>query len=644
MLLPKSWDSAGFARVAVYVKKTFQYTQLHELEDDVVQSIWLKGGFKNSKQIYFCHGYREHQSSIGRSVSDQKIYLDRYLSQWEVATLHGSPPEPNEVHVCCDMNIDMHNDRWLKPDYSLLSLSKCIQSACSVSNFSQLVSGITRTQYNSVRNMTDMSCIDHVYCNYKHRCSKVTITTNGASDHDQISYTRYSKNPPSPPRVIRKRSYKNFVKDAFIEDLKKVDWTEVYNCKDADTAAEVFGRKFRYVLNIHAPWIRIQARKNFSPWLTDETKEMMKLRDDWNDKFKDLSTSTQGQPASPEEVEAWNQYKYYRNRINNRKKNEEKNFKSEKITENLDSAEQTWKTAKMFMDWKTPGSPSQLEIDGKLVTKASLIAKHMNEFFTGKVKCIRDAIKNVPANYFHCQSIMDGKDCHLSLSHVPVNRVQKLLKNLKTSKSTSIDELDNYAVKISADVIAEPLHHIITLSVLQKKFPSCWKFGKIIPLHKKECQLQAKNYRPVTILSPLSKILERIIFDQVYEYLTRNHILHPNLHGYRKNRSIQTAMIQMYDRWVKAAAAGQVSGVVLLDLSAAFDLVDPSILLNKLKIYGLDKDMSQWIESYLTDRKQGVWIDHVLSDYLECEVGVPQGSILGPLLFLIFYNAIQPTM
>ena len=227
-----------------------------------------------------------------------------------------------------------------------------------------------------------MSCIDHVYCNFVHRCSKVTVTTTGASDHDLISYVRYSKNPPSPPRVIRKRSYKKFVKEEFIEDLKQVDWTEVYGCDDVDAAAEIFSRKFRYVLNNHAPWIKIQERKTFSPWLTIETKDMMKLRDEWKKNAKDLCISSQGQEASQEQIEAWNQYKFYRNKVNNRKKNEEKVFKQEKMTENLESVEQTWKTAKMFMDWKTQGSPSQLEINGKLVTKASTIAKHLNEFFT----------------------------------------------------------------------------------------------------------------------------------------------------------------------------------------------------------------------------------------------------------------------
>ena len=207
LLLPKSWDSAGFARVVVYVKKSLHYTQVHELEDDLVQTIWLKGGFKNAKQVYFCHGYREHQSSMGKTINAQKAYLDRFILQWEAATMHGNPSEPNEVHICCDMNIDIHNGRWLEANYPLLTLSKLVQSACRVSNFSQLVSGITRTQYNSVSSNTDMSCIDHIYCNYKHRCSGVSIITNGASDHDQLSYTRFSKAPPCPARIIRKRSF-----------------------------------------------------------------------------------------------------------------------------------------------------------------------------------------------------------------------------------------------------------------------------------------------------------------------------------------------------------------------------------------------------------------------------------------------------
>jgi hypothetical protein len=101
---------------------------------------------------------------------------------------------------------------------------------------------------------------------------------------------------------------------------------------------------------------------------------------------------------------------------------------------------------------------------------------------------------------------------------------------------------------------------------MQNKFPKSWKFTKLIPLHKKLSKLERKNYRPVAILSPLSKILEKVAYLQLYEYLSANKLFHPNLHGYRQNRSTQTALLQMYDRWVRAAAAGQVSGVILIDL------------------------------------------------------------------------------
>jgi hypothetical protein len=171
-------------------------------------------------------------------------------------------------------------------------------------------------------------------------------------------------------------------------------------------------------------------------------------------------------------------------------------------------------------------------------------------------------------------------------------------------------------VKIAADYLAGPLHHVISLSIMQQKFPSCWKLTKIVPLHKKDSTLKPENYRPVAILSPLSKVLEKAIYEQIYGYFSRNHLFDPALHGYRGGRSTMTALLTMYDKWVKAASKGQISGVVLVDLSAAFDLVSPDILVQKLRIYGLKEDIISWISSYLSDRYQSVWIDHIFSDLL----------------------------
>ena len=107
------------------------------------------------------------------------------------------------------------------------------------------------------------------------------------------------------------------------------------------------------------------------------------------------------------------------------------------------------------------------------------------------------------------------------------------------------------------------------------------------------------------------------------------------MHGYRRHRSTQTALLSLFNRLVTSASEGKLNGVMFLDLSAAFDLVSHEMLIKKLSIYRLDKGYLTWLESYLSDRYQSVWIDHVYSDFLPCQVGVPQGSILGPLLFMI---------
>ena len=365
---------------------------------------------------------------------------------------------------------------------------------------------------------------------------------------------------------------------------------------------------------------------------------MMDRRDGLKKKAVELSENNTGNEASEEEVEAWLEFRKLRNRINNAKKSDEAKFKKNKVEENLGNIAGMWGTVKGFMNWKSKSTPSKISKNHILYKKAKDVAGIVNEFFVDKIKKLKNKFVDVPANYEHCHKAMEEKNSKLSMKYVTRRKVLKILKNLKSSKSVGIDELDSYSLKVAAEIIAPAVHHIVTLSIMQRKFPSAFKYAKVLPLHKKLCQLERQNYRPVSILSPLSKVLERVIYEQIYEYFSNNNIFHPNLMGFRKNRSTLTAVLQMYDRWVCGAKDGKINGVILLDLSAAFDLVDANILVEKLKIYGLDDEFAEWVTCYLTSRRQAVWIDHVLSDWLDVTVGVPQGSILGPLMFIIFAN------
>ena len=243
----------------------------------------------------------------------------------------------------------------------------------------------------------DFSCIDHVYTNSRFRCSEVTVTTFGGSDHNIIGYIRYTKVPPSPARTVKKRSYKNFILEDFLTEIESIDWGDMYACRDVDLSAEIFTRKFLQVLNSHAPWIQYQQRKHHAPWITSETKELIKKRDNMKKIFENHSIAGETEAAAL----AWTNFKQVRNLVNNRKKFEEKKFKTEKIAKTLDSPAKTWSTAKSFMDWnKAGGAQVQLNIGGQLVTKAAVIAREMNKFFIEKVKTIRNKhIFEMQGNY-----------------------------------------------------------------------------------------------------------------------------------------------------------------------------------------------------------------------------------------------------
>ena len=268
------------------------------------------------------------------------------------------------------------------------------------------------------------------------------------------------------------------------------------------------------------------------------------------------------------------------------------------------------------------------------------MAELQNRYYIDKVRTIRQSMppqKKDPL--YSLKQRMHGRLQPFSLDPVTPDQVDKIISKLKNSKASGVDMIDTYILKLVKPIIVPAVCHIINLSFQTHKFPSKWKIAKVIPLFKgKGCKLDPKSYRPVAILPILSKVLERSMFMQVMRHMDNNKYLNPNHHAYRAGHSTTTALLQLYDTWLGALEGGDMAGVCMLDMSAAFDIVDTEILLEKLKYYGFDQNSMQWTWSYLTHRSQGVYIDGAMSSLLPLEAGVPQGSILGPLFYTIFTN------
>lgn len=216
--------------------------------------------------------------------------------------------------------------------------------------------------------------------------------------------------------------------------------------------------------------------------------------------------------------------------------------------------------------------------------------------------------------------------------------VEKQLSTLKRNKATGSDGIPPNFLKDAASGISAPLSFIINLSLRTSSIPSDWKLAKVVPLHKKGDSSLESNYRPISVLSVCSKILERAVHHQLIDFLEREELFSNSQYGYRKHRSTEHATIFLTDNIRKSIDKGNLLGALFVDLSKAFDTLSHAILLGKLKSYGIKGIALNWFKDYLFNRKQFCEIDGVKSELHHIVCGVPQGSILGPMLFLLYFN------
>ena len=213
------------------------------------------------------------------------------------------------------------------------------------------------------------------------------------------------------------------------------------------------------------------------------------------------------------------------------------------------------------------------------------------------------------------------------------DEVLKLLKDTNPEKAAGIDNLSGRFLKDGAVVLALPISKLCNLSMKRSKFPLDCKIAKLKPLYKKDSKTDPKSYRPVSLLPLVSKVIEKVIHNQTEIFLNKNKILYKYQSGFRKSFSTNSCLTLLTDKINKGFESGKYTGLILIDLQKAFDTIDHEILLKKMGCIGFSEKVISWFESYLSGRTFKVNIDKKFSDPGNLTCGIPQGSILGPLLF-----------
>ena len=221
--------------------------------------------------------------------------------------------------------------------------------------------------------------------------------------------------------------------------------------------------------------------------------------------------------------------------------------------------------------------------------------------------------------------------------------ILKIVSKFNANKSAGHDNIGNFIIKKVQSEIVKPLTSILNLSLSTGIVPDKLKIAKVIPIYKKSNVDVFSNYRPVSLLPCFSKILERLVFDRCTDYIDANGILNDKQFGFRPKHSTYMAIAQLVDKINTAVEKHETTIGIFLDLSKAFDTIDHNILLYKLEYYGFRGVVLEWFKNYLNNRKQYVFHNNCKSDLKDIVCGVPQGSILGPLLFILYVNDIIHT-
>ena len=432
------------------------------------------------------------------------------------------------------------------------------------------------------------------------------------------------------------RSYRNFDGDKFKETIMQENWEGLYTCKTPDQAWALLLDKVVPVIDSMCP-LRSFSITNYRPdWMTNELIEQIKDRDYFYKKAKKKGGA-----------DSWNIARHLRNVTNANIRQAKRDFILEKLEVNQNNAKKFWKVIREVVptDKGAKSADILLKDKGVYINKEE-VSHFINDYFIniGNYSAVGPA--DITEDHKEDSGVMPSPPTEDRVGTVPLmyfeqiskTEVLKVVKEINISKSSGLENISSFIVKVMFTALAPQIAHLMNLSLTTSSFPAAWKVALVIPIPKSGNLSMVKNYRPISLLPLPGKILEKLVHSQLSNYLDAERLLSPNQHGFRKGRSTINSIAQLTDFVNKKLDSHLPTLVTYIDFRKAFDCVQHPMLLKKLVALNLDKPVVKWIESYLSSRKQRVLANNVLSSYLPITQGVPQGSVLGPLFYIIYAN------
>lgn len=584
--------------------------KFHELDslcmcNEVAETVFVEIEMSEKNIIVGCI-YRPP----GKNVSNMKDFNDTMTK-----LLNTLSKSKKEIYLMGDFNIDLlhYKSHKLTAEFVDLMLS---------SSFFPLINRPTRVTEESA------TIIDNIFTNSPALDShKSGILPTDVSDHFSIFTIICGHNNISIDNIpIITRQINNGNLSQMKNELQNMNWIHVLDCKDTEMAYSTFSNTFQEVYDKNIPVKIIKHSKRFlkKPWITEA---LIKSIDEKNRLYKVIRVCGNNTDED--------KYKKYKNKLTSLLKIAERKYYRERLDKNKNNLSKLWNVLNEVINRKKQDKRNvTFKHNNATYTDSRSIADQFNNFFLNAPKEICRKFPP-PTNNPSCHVVHNKRS--IFLNPVTETEVSYILSHLKNS-SAGNDHFEPKVVKHVSKYLVIPLVYICNLSFSEGIFPSPLKIAKVVPIYKKGDRTSFTNYRPVSVLPVFSKLLERLMYNRLENFIEHYDILNQNQFGFRKGHSTYMAMSILVDKFHETINDNKFMVCLFLDLSRAFDTISHDILLDKLHAYGIRGTAHEWLSNYLNNRRQFVSYNGMNSYNGNIDIGVPQGSILGPLLFLLYVN------